>query len=88
MFLINTAINLMWETTALCATLPVNFFRFPWKANYEVCQLEGAYCIVGGDSVVHFSGLYLLARALATGEMTVILQTFQHNSFASEPARE
>ena len=39
-------------------------------------------------SVVHFSGLILLARALATGEATVILQAFQHNSFASEPARE
>jgi len=43
---------------------------------------------LGGDSVVHLSGLVLLARALATGEATVILQAFQHNSFASEPARE
>ena len=49
---------------------------------------DRAYCRVGGYSVVHFSGLYLLARALATGDATVILQTFQHNSFASEPARE
>ena len=37
-----------------------------------------------GHSIVHFSGLYRLARALATGEATVILQAFQHNSFASE----
>ena len=44
--------------------------------------------MVGGDSVVHLSGLVLLARALATGEATVILQAFQNNSFASEPARE
>jgi len=44
--------------------------------------------MVGGDSVVHLSGLVLLARALATGEATVILQAFQHNTFASEPARE
>ncbi len=29
-----------------------------------------------------------IARALATGEATVILEAFQHNSFASEPARE
>ena len=44
--------------------------------------------MVGGNSVVHLSGLVLLARALATGEATVILQAFQHNSFVSEPTRE
>ena len=38
--------------------------------------------------LVHFSGLYLLARASATGEAMVILQAFPHNSFASAPARE
>ena len=44
--------------------------------------------MVGGDSVVHLSGLYLLARALATGDATVILQAFQHKKnkrFTSEP---
>ena len=44
--------------------------------------------MVGGDSVVHLSGLVLLARALATGGATLILQAFQNNSFASEPTRE
>ena len=48
----------------------------------------GRIAWLGGDSVVHLSGLVLLARALATGEAAVILQAFQHNSFASEPARE
>ena len=38
--------------------------------------------------VVHFSGLVLLARALATGDAAVILQVFQNNGFASTPARE
>ena len=41
--------------------------------------------MVGGDSVVHLSGLVLLARALATGEATVILQAFQHNSLHPNP---
>ena len=41
--------------------------------------------MVGGDSVVHLSGLVLLARALATGEATLILQAFQNKSFASNP---
>jgi len=50
--------------------------------------IGGRIAWLGGDSVVHLSGLVLLARALATGEATVILQAFQHNSFASEPARE
>jgi len=49
---------------------------------------KGAYRMVGGDSVVHLSGLVLLARALATGEATVILQAFQNESFASKLARE
>ena len=48
-----------------------------------------AYYMVGGrDSVVHLNGLVLLARALATGEATLILQAFQNKSFASKPARE
>ena len=40
-----------------------------------------------GHSIVHFSGLVLLARALATGETTVILKVFQNNGIASAPAR-
>ena len=36
-----------------------------------------------GHSVVHFSGLILLARALATGGAPVILQAFQDNGFAT-----
>ena len=35
-----------------------------------------------------WSGAIVLARALATGKATVILQAFQNNSFASEPTRE
>ena len=63
----------------------------PTAGMFGAREKNWAYCIVGGtfrSSVVHFSGLYWLARALATGEATVILQAFQHNSFASEPARE
>ena len=41
-----------------------------------------------GHSIVHFSGLYRLARAPATGDAAVILQVFQNNGFASTPARE
>ena len=50
--------------------------------------IDRGYCIVGVHFVVHFSGLVLLARALATGDAAVILQVFQNNGFASTPARE
>jgi len=43
--------------------------------------LQGVYCIVGGHSVVHFSELVLLTRALATGKATVILQVFENNEW-------
>ena len=51
--------------------------RDDWVGNL-LSTPKWAYCIVGGYSVVHFSGLYRLARALATGEATVLLQAFQN----------
>ena len=58
------------------------------RFNGDPQRINWAYCMVGGDSVVHLSGLVLLARALATGEVTLILQAFQNKSFASKPTRE
>jgi len=52
-----------------------------WVKHNSARQNDGRIAELGGHSVVHFSGLYRLARALATGEATVILQAFQHNSF-------